>query len=43
MFDHFWDFDKLVEDKAPSEEEIVGSRHLLWNFRVRVYVTSMGC
>jgi hypothetical protein len=25
MFDHFWDFDRLVEDKAPGEVEIVGS------------------
>jgi hypothetical protein len=28
MFDHFWDFDILVEDGAPGEVEIVGSRPL---------------
>jgi hypothetical protein len=34
MFDHFWDFDRLVEDGAPGEVEIVGSRPLLWDFWV---------
>jgi hypothetical protein len=25
MIDHFWDFDRLVEDRVPGEVEIVGS------------------
>jgi hypothetical protein len=33
MFDHFWDFDRLVEDKAPKAEvEIAGSHPLLQGF-----------
>jgi hypothetical protein len=28
MFDHFWDFDRLVKDGAPSKAEIAGSRPL---------------
>jgi hypothetical protein len=43
MFDFFWYFDRLVEDEVLGEAEIAGSHHLLWNFRVRVYVTGMGC
>jgi hypothetical protein len=23
MFDHFWDFDRLVKDEAPGEAEII--------------------
>jgi hypothetical protein len=34
MFDHFWDFDTLVEDEAPSKAEIMGSRPLLRDFWV---------
>jgi hypothetical protein len=34
MFDHFWDFDRLVEEKVPDEAEITGSRPLLWDFWV---------
>jgi hypothetical protein len=32
MFDHFWDFDRLVEDGAPGEAEIAGSRPLFVGF-----------
>jgi hypothetical protein len=34
MFDHFWDFDTLVEDEASGEAEITGSHPLLWAFWV---------
>ena len=44
MFDHFWDFDRLVKDEAPGEAEITGSRPPFCGlFGFRVYVTSMGC
>jgi hypothetical protein len=44
VFDHFWDFDRLVEDKSPRPSERSGSRPFLWDFwAFRVYVTSMGC
>jgi hypothetical protein len=44
MFDHFWDFDMLVEDEHPGEVEIMRSRPLLRDFcGIRVYVTGMGC
>jgi hypothetical protein len=26
VFDHFWDFNELVEDGAPGKVEITGSR-----------------
>jgi hypothetical protein len=32
VFDHFWDFDKLVEDEASGDAEIAGSLPLLWDF-----------
>jgi hypothetical protein len=34
MFDHFWDFDRLVEGGAQGEVEIVGSRPLFRDFWV---------
>ena len=44
MFDHFWDFDRLVEEEHPSEVDIAGSHPFLWDFLdFRVYVTGMGC
>jgi hypothetical protein len=44
MFDHFWDFDRLVEDEAPRRSVDHGITPLLWDFWVfRVYVTGMGC
>jgi hypothetical protein len=44
MFDHFWDFDRLVEDGAPRRSEDRGISPFLcafWDFRV--YVTDMVC
>jgi hypothetical protein len=42
--DHFWDFDRLVEDGAPGKLEITGSHPIFVGFLgVRVYVTGMGC
>jgi hypothetical protein len=32
MFEHFWDFDRLVEEEASGKEEIMGSCPLLWDF-----------
>ena len=43
MFDHFWDFERLVEDEVLGEAEITGSHPFLWDFGFRVYVTGMGC
>jgi hypothetical protein len=44
MFDHFWDFDRLVEGGAQVEAEIAGSRPLFREvFGFRVYVMGMGC
>jgi hypothetical protein len=41
---NLWEFDRLVEDGAPGEAEIAGSRPLLWGlFGFRVYVMGMGC
>jgi hypothetical protein len=34
MFDHFWDFDRLVEGGAQGEVEIVRSRPLFREFWV---------
>jgi hypothetical protein len=44
MFDHFWDFDRLVEDRAPRQSRDHGISPFLrdfWSFMV--YVTGMGC
>jgi len=44
VFDHFWDFDRLVEDRVPRrsrDHEI--SPHFCGIFWFRVYVTGMGC
>jgi hypothetical protein len=32
MFDHFWDFDRLVEGRAQGKAEIMGSRPLFREF-----------
>jgi hypothetical protein len=32
MFDHFWDFDRLVEGGVQGEVEIVGSQPLFREF-----------
>jgi hypothetical protein len=34
MFDHLWDFDRLVEGRAQGEAKITGSRPLLREFLV---------
>jgi hypothetical protein len=34
MFDHFWDFDRLVEGRAQGEVKIAGSLHLFRDFWV---------
>jgi hypothetical protein len=44
MFDHFWDFDRLVEYGTPrrsGDHEISPFLWAFWDFRV--YVTGMGC
>jgi hypothetical protein len=44
VFDHFWDFDRLVEDGAPKRSEdrkISPFLRVFWAFRV--YVMGMGC
>jgi hypothetical protein len=44
VFDHFWDFDRLVEDGAPRRSGDHGISLVLrdfWDFRV--YVMGMGC
>jgi hypothetical protein len=44
VLDHFWDYDRLVEDGAPKRS---GDRRIspilqdFWDFRV--YVMGMGC
>jgi hypothetical protein len=44
MFDHFWDFDKLVEGRAQDKAVIAGSRPLFRVvFGIGVYVMGMGC
>jgi hypothetical protein len=44
MFDHFWDFDRLVEDEEPRRSGDHGISPLLCGFLgFRVYVTGMGC
>jgi hypothetical protein len=44
MFDHFWDFDRLVEDGAPRRSGDHGISLVLQDFwAFRVYVTGMGC
>jgi hypothetical protein len=34
MFDHFWDFDRMVKNEVPGEAEIMGSHPLLQDFWV---------
>jgi hypothetical protein len=34
MFDHFWDFDSLIEGGAQGEAEIMGSHSLFKEFWV---------
>jgi hypothetical protein len=34
MFDHFWDFDRLVEDEAPRQSGDRGISPILWDFWV---------
>jgi len=44
MFDHFLDFDRLVEDGVPRRSRDRGMLPNLWDFwDFRVYVTGMGC
>jgi hypothetical protein len=45
VFDHFWDFDRLVEDGAPRRSgDRAGSHPFLRDFwAFRVYVMGMGC
>jgi hypothetical protein len=44
VFDHFWDFDKLVEDGAPRRSGDHGISPPFAGFLgFRVYVTGMGC
>jgi hypothetical protein len=44
VFDHFWDFDRLVEDGVPRRSGDRGIPLVLQNFwAFRVYVTGMGC
>jgi hypothetical protein len=44
MFDHFWDFDRLVEDGAPRRSGDRRISPILWDFwDFRVYVMGMGC
>jgi hypothetical protein len=44
VFDHFWDFDRLVKDGAPRRSRDHGISPILWAFwDFRVYVTGMGC
>jgi hypothetical protein len=31
MFDHFWDFDRLVEDGAPRKSRDHGILPILWS------------
>jgi hypothetical protein len=44
VLDHFWDFDRLVEDEAPRQSGDHGISPILqdfWDFIV--YVMGMGC
>jgi hypothetical protein len=44
VFDHFWDFDKLVEDGAPRRSRYPGISPPFAGFLgFRVYVMDMGC
>jgi hypothetical protein len=44
VFDHFWDFDRLVEDGVPRRSGDRGISLVLWDFwAFRVYVMGMGC
>jgi len=44
MFDHFWDFDKLVKDEAPRRSGDRGISPPFARFLgFRVYVMGMGC
>jgi hypothetical protein len=38
VFDHFWDFERLVEDEAPREAKIMGSHPILWAFLGLVFM-----
>jgi hypothetical protein len=44
VFDHFWDFDKLVKDESPrrsGDHEILLVLRAFWDFRV--YVMGIKC
>jgi hypothetical protein len=44
VFDHFWNFDRLVKDGAPRRTEDRGiSPTFCGLFGFRAYVTGMGC
>jgi hypothetical protein len=44
VFDHFWDFDRLVEDGVLVRSKDRGISPFLWDFGdFRVYVMGMGC
>jgi hypothetical protein len=44
VFDHFWDFDRLVEDGAPRRSKDREDLSLFAGFLgFRVYVMGMGC
>jgi hypothetical protein len=43
MFDHFWDFDRLVKDEEPGEVEPWDLSPFCGIFGFRFYVTGMGC
>jgi hypothetical protein len=44
MFDHFWDFDRLVEDGAPRRSGDRGISLFLWTNKgfIRVFVLGYG-
>jgi hypothetical protein len=44
MFDHFWDFDRMVEDGVPKQSgDCKISPPFAGFLGFRVYVTGMGC
>jgi hypothetical protein len=43
MFDHFWDFDRLVEAERKAKQRSRDLAPFLGIFGFRVYVTGMGC
>jgi hypothetical protein len=44
MFDHFWDFDRLVKGGVQGEAKITGSRPLFREILgLGFYVMGMGC